>query len=195
MSNKPQHIIVHHSITPRDLNSDITETSFNNTHKNRGFPASYFKGNTWHIGYHYVIFGDGEVRQYRAHKTVGAHCKEESMNFKSIGICLTGNFDVEYPSKAQVDALRDLVGFLREELSIPVKNIAPHRKYATYKSCWGKNLPDDPNELLDSNVEEKVKSAIEWCKEHLPEAEWDGVKEGEAERFRSLAKRMKTWFT
>jgi N-acetylmuramoyl-L-alanine amidase len=155
--NKPKHIIVHHSITPRDLNNDVTENSFNNTHKSKGFPASYFNGNTWYIGYHYVIYGDGEVRQYRTAGTVGAHCKEENMNYKSIGICLVGDFDKEMPSMAQIDSLKRLVDKLRADLNIPYENIAPHRKYATYKSCYGTNLPDDPNEMLnktDNNITE-----------------------------------------
>lgn len=163
MANKPKHIILHHSITPRDLNKDITENSFNNSHKAREFPASFFKGNTWYIGYHYVIYGDGEIRQYRDHNEPGAHCKEDGMNYKSIGICLVGDFDNETPSKAQIGSLRGLVNELRDTLSISVENIAPHRKYATYKSCYGTSLPDDPNELL---VEHWSDEAFKWAKEY-----------------------------
>ena len=149
MANKPQNIVVHHSITPRDLNPDVTENSFNQTHKSKDFPASYWNARTWYIGYHFVIYGNGEVRQYRALNTVGAHCKEDNMNFKSIGICLAGDFDKEMPSTAQIDSLRTLVNSLRADLNIPHANIFPHRKFAPYKSCWGTNLPDNPNDLLE----------------------------------------------
>jgi murein DD-endopeptidase MepM/ murein hydrolase activator NlpD len=50
----------------------------------------------------------------------------------------------------------------------------------------------NPLAWVESLMEE---TALEWCNKHLPEADWKGVKEGEAERFRSLAKQMKKWFT
>lgn len=70
------------------------------------------------------------------------------------------------------------------------------RRFAYYPSGESKQFVMkhyfDPIEWVESLEEE---TALEWCKKHLPEADWKGVKEGEAERFRSLAKQIKVWFT
>lgn len=136
----PQFLIVHHSFTPRDLPLAQAENSFNNNHRDRGFPRSSLG---WYIGYHYVIYGQGEVKQYRADTEPGAHTKEQEMNFKSLGICLSGNFDVELPSDAQVEALRGLLISKSIQFNIPIANIYPHRKFAPYKSCYGQLLNDN----------------------------------------------------
>jgi N-acetyl-anhydromuramyl-L-alanine amidase AmpD len=164
--NKPKNIIVHHSITPRDYNKDLTEQSFNNTHKAKDFPASYFDGKAWYIGYHYVIFGDGEVRQYRTETTVGAHCKEESMNYLSIGICLVGNFDKETPSEAQKAAAAKLIEDIQKRYDIADSKVVGHRRYATYKSCPGKNIPDDILSYLKSDQGHWSDEARDWHLEH-----------------------------
>lgn len=146
MANKHEYIVVHHSITPRDLNADVTEASFNTTHKGKEYPKSR---SGWYIGYHYVVFGDGEVRQYRQDNETGAHCRENLMNFKGLGICMVGNFDREQPSKAQALATLKLIKQLQERYKIPSTNITLHRDHALnsqgkpYKSCPGNNIPDD----------------------------------------------------
>jgi len=137
--NKPQNIIVHHSLTPKGLEDGKSEQSFNNTHKGRGFPRSK---SGWYIGYHYIVYSDGDIRQYKDHDEVGAHCYQQGMNFKSIGVCLEGNFDVEEPNEAQKKALKLLIGKLQAEYNIPADRVVPHRTYAP-KSCWGALLPDD----------------------------------------------------
>ncbi len=164
--NKPKNIIVHHSVTPRDLNKDITESSFNNSHKSRGFPASYFETNTWYIGYHYVVYGDGEVRQYRTESTVGAHCKENSMNYNSIGVCMAGNFDTELPSEAQKAATAKLIEDIQKRYDISDKRVVGHRHYAGYKSCPGSNIPDDIVEYLRADQGHWSDEAKAWHIEH-----------------------------
>lgn len=139
MKNNPQNIIVHHSITPRDLDVGMTERSIQNNHKARGFPVSSMG---WNIGYHYIIYGNGEARQYRQDTEEGAHTKEQGMNFKSIGVCLIGDFDKEYPSNGQTEQLKNLMRTKLGKFQIPITNIFPHRKFATYKSCYGNRLSD-----------------------------------------------------
>lgn len=136
----PKFIIVHHSFTPKDIAANQAENSFNTTHKNRSFPQSSLG---WFVGYHFVIYGDGQLRQYRQDSEIGAHTKEQSMNFQSLGICLSGNFDVELPNQIQVDVLKQLLESKTAQFSITPGNIYPHRKFATYKSCYGSRLADD----------------------------------------------------
>ena len=144
----PHFLIIHHSFTPKDLPASQAEKSFNDNHKNRGFPISSLG---WNLGYHYVIYGTGELRQYRSDKEIGAHCKENSMNFQSLGICLSGNFDTELPNPEQVQTLQTLMTQKAGEWGIVGQNIYPHRQFAPYKSCYGTRLADDWARNLISN--------------------------------------------
>ena len=131
--NKPEYIIVHHTAVSYDKNPDQFEAT-NNYHKSLGWGM---------IGYHYEIAKNGKLYKGRNENMVGAHTKEESMNYKSIGICLDGNFDVELPTEEQQDTLKDLIVDIMGRHTIPSQNIFPHRHFATYKSCYGSNLHDD----------------------------------------------------
>lgn len=156
MLNIPKNIIVHHSVTPKDLDVTTTEKSIERNHKERGFPLSSIG---WHIGYHFIIYGNGEVRRYRNDNEEGAHCKEQSMNFKSLGICLIGSFDTETPNNSQVDSLFRLLKQKSAQYKISRINIYPHRHFATYKSCYGSNLSDTwAGDLLRMNQALVVKS-------------------------------------
>lgn len=151
---KPKYLIVHHSLTPKDLPLTQVENSINRTHKARGFNMSSLG---WHIGYQYIIYGDGQVRQYRKDAEIGAHTKEQDMNFQSIGICLSGNFDMEFPNAVQVDSLRKLMRKLHKQYLISVNNVYPHRHFAPYKSCFGSKLPDNWAKLLITQGETMAK--------------------------------------
>lgn len=131
--NKPTVVITHHALSrPEHTHKDV-----DNWHRQRwpGFVSR--KGD--HIGYHYIINTDGSTYQAREHDEEGAHTL--GMNRSSIGVCFMGNFDLHYPSSAQIEAWDVLYRKLQREYpNIPTK---PHRAYAAYKSCHGKLLPDD----------------------------------------------------
>ncbi len=138
--NKPQWLIVHHTATKRD---GTTFKAVDRYHKSLGWGK---------IGYHYFIESDGTLHRGRKDNEVGAHTKQSSMNYKSLGICLAGNFDVELPSEAQVATLTKLLREKSREYNIDPSRILPHRHYATYKSCYGTKLRDGwARELLNSN--------------------------------------------
>lgn len=89
------------------------------------------------IGYHYTIDWGGIVRKGREDDTIGAHCK--NFNKNSLGICLFGNFETEFPTHEQLDTLISLLKRLQETYNIPAGNIFGHRdKGAT--DCCGKHL-------------------------------------------------------
>jgi len=89
------------------------------------------------IGYHYLIRTDGTVEKGRPDFVRGAHCVADNMNFKSIGVALTGNFDskdnprgekgLTKPSKAQIESLRELAHYLMEIYQIPKENVLRHK--------------------------------------------------------------------
>ena len=138
----PSFLIIHHTATERD------KTSFEavkQNHINLGWGD---------IGYHYFIT-PRKVHKGRAEDIVGAHCKADGMNFKSLGICLTGNFQTEEPTGFQVSELEKLTKELRERYQIVKENILAHKEVAgAATACPGNNLMPIIKEIR--NGEEKV---------------------------------------
>lgn len=132
--NVPNKIIVHHTA------SGGTYPQFkavNEYHKTRNFEISSLG---FYVGYHWFIEKDGKLIRARNDADKGQHTSGE--NLTSIGICLAGNFDFEYPTHAQVAALTNLIDTIMEQHNISLRAIYPHRNFAN-KSCYGKNLSDD----------------------------------------------------
>ena len=77
----------------------------------------------WHIcrgysgiGYHYFVNKKGEVYKGRPDNVIGAHAK--GYNSTSIGICFEGAFTKETMPKAQVQAGKELVAYLKKKYNI-----------------------------------------------------------------------------
>lgn len=121
-------VVVHHAA------SDGVPKGFANYHiKSRGWPG---------IGYHFVISKDGIIWQTNFLTTVSNHV--DNNNTRSVGICLVGHFDNELPSAVQIDALRWLIGALKEIL--PPFEVRSHNEFSS-KSCPGKNMSEIMKEL------------------------------------------------
>lgn len=144
--NTPQYVILHHTAVSREKNNAQFNAT-NDYHKSKNFPLSSLG---YYVGYHYMIEPDGRVVQARAEKDTGAHCYQQNMNYHSIAVCLTGNFDSELPTQAQIDAALKLVTRLQGSYKIADTHVVPHRFFAP-KSCWGNNLPSDVMGYLRGN--------------------------------------------
>lgn len=135
MSNNPQYIVLHHAAAPIEQ----TFSTINEYHRKKfGFKSSL----GYYAGYHYVIDVKGQIHQARAHKDPGAHTKENNMNYKSLGVCLTGWFDDGHdamPNEKQRIALKKLLTHLMEQEDIPWGNIRFHRDYSP-KTCPGMHI-------------------------------------------------------
>ncbi len=117
------HVIVHHSYTRTG-----SAVAYANFHINEyNWPG---------IAYHYVIDKNGTVNYTLDHEKVGYHCK--GMNRKSVGVCLTGNFDIEDVTPIQFTALVDLLLSLRKEYKW---KIGFHNEYSN-KTCPGWRFPE-----------------------------------------------------
>jgi len=127
---KPSHIIIHNSDT-----KDSGTVSW-------GAIRKYHKGLGWNdIGYHFGIEdinGHPEILMGRLPNIYGAHCRQQGMNRKSIGICVVGCFDTKQPSDVIWDTLVSLTKWLVYIYDINVTNVCGHRKYATHKTCPGR---------------------------------------------------------
>ena len=89
------------------------------------------------IGYHFVIDKNGNVLNGRDINKIGAHVL--GYNKDSIGICLIGNFDMEFPNNLQLNSLSNLIKDLKSKFDI--KEIKTHRDFPNVtKTCPGKNF-------------------------------------------------------
>ena len=118
-------IIVHCSATPEG--KDFTVADITRWHKARKFVT---------IGYHYVIYRNGEVHNGRPERQVGAHCTGH--NSYSIGVCYIGGVakDGKTPKDTRTStqklALERLLKHLKERF--PNATIRGHRDFAA-KAC------------------------------------------------------------
>jgi hypothetical protein len=132
----------------------------------------YHRGKGWGgIGYHYLIEPDGKLCAGRAESTPGAHCKEQFMNYQSLGVALTGDFDREEPTPEQLKSLVELLQKLSASYDIKPEKILPHRKFATYKSCPGSRFSDKLIEELSQGRITELKipawaeAGVAWARE------------------------------
>lgn len=126
------HIIVHTAASK----GDVSAATIREWHTS---PDPNDPSKPWaDIGYHYVIRMDGLLEVGRNEDLVGSHCKAGGMNNCSIGICLTGNGDIEEWTPAQKHTFRELVVKLCNKYNIKPLNIKGHREYDSGKTCPGK---------------------------------------------------------
>ena len=125
-------VIIHHTVTSRDA----TVADIDRMHKRRNWGSAsvpYWASKSplgYYVQYHYLITSDGKVTQCQEEKTASWHAG--NANFDSIGVCMTGNFQNEMPTKKQQDSLRELL--LKKGLSIQL-----HRDVKA-TACPGKNI-------------------------------------------------------
>lgn len=148
-SRKWRGIIIHHS-------GDIAEEKVNDARNIASFHINY---NKWQdLGYHFVIEDDGTIyisnnseNARWIYQRSGAHCNEtysidRKINFEPltansycIGICLTGNFEIQNPMPSQTLSLYLLCFELIKGLPLDEDNIWEH-KYFAKTDCPGQNF-------------------------------------------------------
>lgn len=126
MERKIDTIIIHCSATKDGVPFHASDIDL--WHKQRGFKC---------IGYHYVVTIDGCVEKGREENETGAHCAQQRMNHRSIGICYIGGLDrngnpSDTRNDAQKKALLRLVKSLRSRY--PGARVRGHRDFAP-KAC------------------------------------------------------------
>ena len=124
---KTDMIVIHHVGVP---DGDTSAAAIHRAHLANGWAG---------IGYHYVIRKNGVIERGRPLAVVGAHAYGE--NYHTVGINVTGNFDKEVPTDAQMKSLTELVTALCRIYHIDPgpATIVGHRDVNS-TDCPGKNL-------------------------------------------------------
>lgn len=126
MERKIDTIIIHCSATKDGVPFHAADIDL--WHKQRGFSC---------IGYHYVVTIDGCIEKGREENETGAHCVQQRMNHRSIGVCYIGGLDKngnpsDTRNDAQKKALLRLVKSLKSRY--PGVSVRGHRDFAP-KAC------------------------------------------------------------
>lgn len=105
------------------------------------------------VGYYFLIeYINGWVHIIvgRPLTDSGAHCPQERMNQRGIGICYIGDFDRFEPPKEVLEiSSKRLIIPLMAQFKIPVKNILGHRDIkGVKKSCPGKKFDLDTLRII-----------------------------------------------
>lgn len=122
--NKTEMIVLHHAAAKSCTVQDV-----HCWHLSRGWSG---------IGYNYFVKKDGQIYRGRPEDVVGAHAT--NYNSKSIGICFEGDFMVDTMPKAQLEAGKELVAYLKDKYKIT--NVKGHRDLMS-TSCPGSRFPFD----------------------------------------------------
>ena len=120
--SKTEMIVLHHAAAKNCTAQDI-----HSWHIARGWSG---------VGYHFIIRKDGQIYRGRPENVVGAHAT--GYNSTSIGICFEGDFTMETMPKAQLEAGKELIAYLKDKYNIT--NVKAHRDLMN-TSCPGKNFP------------------------------------------------------
>ena len=133
-----QYIVLHHSFT--EDGKTLNWSAIRKYHK---------EYNGWSdVGYHFGIediYGEYEVLVGRPLTRPGAHCKQKSMNTKSIGICFVGNYDLAKPDMNMIlVCMNRIILPLCKIYDIGWNNIVGHREVSgVQKSCPGSQFDMD----------------------------------------------------
>ncbi len=132
-----RHIVGHHSAVGRG-NAEMYDAH----HRNR---MRMVNG----LAYHFVIgngtdSGDGEIEVGNrwVQQLQGGHVRNHQVNLSGIGICLVGNFEETRPTRAQMEAFIELVGWLKYDILGGRPAFAVHREIdRNHTVCPGRHFP------------------------------------------------------
>jgi len=153
---RKSYIVIHNSGA---MNEPQFE-SINRYHMRRGFPVSSLG---YYGGYHLLIDTDEKVKRYREDRELGAHARQRMMNFRSIGVCVAGDFTRQKPKEWQIQLLREVIVKLQIQHGIPLKNVLLHKNISA-TACpgidWREHLFNRAIEIQKTDGGERIKENV-----------------------------------
>ena len=137
-------IVVHHA--GMTYNGDMSLKAIHDLHLGNGWAG---------VGYHFIVHKDGKIDRARPIERIGAHAYAH--NRYTVGICMTGNFDIGVPTAAQVFSTEMLIAALCHHYNIipSHQTILGHRDLCD-TACPGYNFYPHMPELI-RNVEHSLR--------------------------------------
>ncbi len=126
-----EYLVVHHSASEKHVCCD----DIRKWHLERGWDD---------IGYHWLVNQHGELTQARPEEIPGAHAY--GLNFRSLGICCIGHYELESPSESMLNALIEILVNLCLKYKLDSERIIGHSEVmrltpqATQTKCPGEAL-------------------------------------------------------
>ena len=125
----------------------------------KSFARYHVKNKQWPgIGYHFVIERDGTIKWTNSLETISYHVGNS--NKRAVGICMTGNFKVQKPTKEQWNALYILINTLMNHLP-NVKSVSSIRGHQEYPGYSWKTCPSLDMDRLRGNIETNTYEPVE----------------------------------
>ena len=103
------------------------------------------------IAYHFIVDPSGDVWEGRPICYQGAHAGNFDANQRNIGICLLGNFSIQYVSAAQKQSLQKLLVTLMNRYNLSPNQVYTHREI---KRRFGLPATECPGTHLQADMDE-----------------------------------------
>jgi prefoldin subunit 5 len=146
---KPIGVAVHHSVyKPANNMIELKAQAslFNGWHKSKSWAESTKTPSAYpYISYHYLLATDGSLLNVTDEKYVKYHSGDNikganSFNLHGIAVCLTGNYDNDIPTEAQMKALVLFIRDVEKRYGIDARVRGHKETSQTATACPGKNL-------------------------------------------------------
>lgn len=134
---KWRYIVIHHSATPNGSVKSMDAYHRWKKHMENGLAYHFVIGNGQGMKDGEIAIGDRWKRQIK-----GGHLASPSLNEKSIGICLVGNFNRQNPTPKQMASLYALVNYLEARCRPGKDAVKTHRQINPKPTeCPGSKFP------------------------------------------------------
>lgn len=134
--NRWRYIVIHHSASKSGTPKGMDEYHRRKRRMKNGLAYHFVIGNGYGMTDGEIAIGHRWTKQIQ-----GGHLASETLNKKSIGICLIGNFDHAHPTPRQMNSLKALLHDLMRRCNVRAKNVRTHQEINTKPTrCPGKHF-------------------------------------------------------
>lgn len=121
-----KNIVVHHTYSDYESSAQWIK----DIHKYHALSRQW-----WDIGYHYIIWYDGEVYEWRAGWDYVIASHDTWNNRSTVWISIMWNYDVDHLKDSQYDSLKKLISHLTKKYWIDLNTKIPYHKECFWDSC------------------------------------------------------------